>query len=245
MTAVRVHHVESGRPDGPAVVLAGSLGSTLEMWDAQVARLAERFRVVRVDHPGHGGSPRAAFDGMAGLAREVLAAAGAASFSFVGLSLGAAVGLQLALDVPDRLERLVVASAAPRFATRESWHERANTVRERGLEAIVDATMERWFTPDFDDVQRFREMFLSTDAEGYARCCDALRDWDVGGRLDGVRVPTLAIAAADDPSTPPDRVSAIAGEIPGARLAEVPDARHLVNVERPDVFNALLLEHLG
>ena len=85
---------------------------------------------------------------------------------------------------------------------------------------------------------------MATPQEGYARCCEALREWDVRGHLDAVRAPTLVIAAADDPSTPPDGLEAIAAEIPDSRLVVIEDARHLVNVERADEVNAALLEFL-
>jgi len=105
--------------------------------------------------------------------------------------------------------------------------------------------LERWFTPEFPDVRRYREMLVSTPAEGYARCCEALRDWDARGRLGAVRAPTLAVAGADDPSTPPAQLEAIAGEIEGARLVVLDGARHLANVERAAEFNDALVAHLA
>jgi len=109
---------------------------------------------------------------------------------------------------------------------------------------VADIVLERWFTPGFRDVQRYRDMLLSTDAEGYVGCCIALRDWDARGRLGGVKAPTLAIAGADDPSTPPHDLRAIVDEIPGAQLLVIEKARHLVNAERADEFNDAVLAHL-
>ena len=121
------------------------------------------------------GAPRSAeASGVSELARRVLDAVGEGSFSFVGLSLGGAVGIQLALDVPDRIERLVLACTSARFGEPQQWLDRASLVRREGLAAIVDAVLARWFTPSFGDVDGFREMFLSVDPEGYARCCEAL-----------------------------------------------------------------------
>jgi 3-oxoadipate enol-lactonase len=230
--------------DGERVlVLAGSLGSTLEMWDAQVPPLAERFRVLRYDHPGHGRSPLLDVRGVAGLAAEVVALLdelGLERVSFCGLSLGGAVGMRLALEAPDRLERLVLCSTSMRFATPEFWEERTRIVREQGVEAIVDVVLERWFTPELEDVRRYRDMVVSTPAEGYARCCEALREWDVRGQLGGVRMPTLVVAGREDPSTPLPDLEAIAAEIPGAELVVLERARHLANIERADDFNAAL-----
>jgi 3-oxoadipate enol-lactonase len=227
------------------VVLCGSLGSSAAMWDAQVPGLeGAGFDVVRVDHPGHGGAPVEPVADVTDLARRVLAQVGAERFSFVGLSLGGAVGMRLAVDAPERIDRLVLMCTSPSFAPAEAWRQRAALVRAEGLEPVVETILARWFTPAFPDLRRFREMFLATDAEGYARCCDALVVWDAGDRLERIKAPTLCVAGAEDPSTPPDELESIASRIPRSRLEVVPDARHLANVERPAEVNRLLLEHL-
>jgi 3-oxoadipate enol-lactonase len=241
-----LHHRVDGEGER-VVVLLGSLGSTLDMWNAQVPALAERFRVLRVDHPGHGGSPLLYVRSLEGITQDVVALLDELRLdrvSFCGLSLGGAVGMRLALDAPERLDRLVLCSTSMRFATPDFWEERARVVREQGVEAIADLVLERWFTPDFADVRRYRDMLVSTPAEGYARCCEALRDWDVRGKLGDVGLQTLVVAGADDPSTPPADLEAIASEIPGARLIVLDRARHLVNVERADEVNADLLSFL-
>jgi 3-oxoadipate enol-lactonase len=225
------------------VVLCGSLGSTSAMWDPQLPALRGR-RVVAVEHPGHGGAPLHDVQTVGDLAARVLAEAGGGTFSFVGLSLGGAVGMRLALDAPDRLEKLVLACTSARFGEPDGWHERAATVREHGLEAIVDAVLARWFTPAFGDVERFREQFLSVDPEGYARCCEAIARWDVRTELERITAPTLVVSATEDPSTPPAMGEELANGIPGARFEVLEHAAHLANVERPDHFNRLLEEHL-
>jgi len=226
-------------PERGTVVLCGSLGAPAAMWDLQLPALAGQT-VVRVDHPGHGEAPLADVGDVADLVRRVLDAAGDARFSFVGLSLGGAIGMQLALAAPERLERLVLASTAARFGEPEQWLERAATVRAYGLGAIVDAVLGRWFTPSFDGVDLYREYFLNTDPEGYARCCEALSRFDVRDALGAVDVPTLAIAATEDPTTPPDVVETIAHSIPDSRFEVIEGAAHLVNVERSHEFNRLL-----
>ena len=128
------------------VVLCGSLGSTSAMWAPQLPALAGR-RVVTVEHPGHGDAPVTDVQTVSDLAARVPAEAGDDTFSFVGLSLGGAIGMRLALDAPDRIEKLVLACTAARFGEPDAWHERAETVREQGLEAIADAVLARWFTP--------------------------------------------------------------------------------------------------
>jgi len=230
-----------------AVALSGSLGSTVDMWEPQIPALAKRFRVLRLDHPGHGGSPLLDVRSVKGIAQEVVALLDELALrqvSFCGLSLGGAVGMRLAIDAPERLDRLVLCCTSMRFATPDFWDDRARIVREDRVEAIADVVLERWFTPEFEDVRRYREMLVSTPREGYARCCEAVRDWDVRGQLGEVRAPTLVIAGADDPSTPPAELEAIAGEIPDARLVVLGRACHLANVERADEFNAALVSFL-
>ena len=121
-------------------------------------------------------------------------------------------------------------------------HVRAALVRQEGLEAIVDAVLARWFTAGVPT--GYREMFLSTDRESYARCCDALASWDARDELARIDTPTLCVAGADDPSTPPEHLESIARAIPRARLETIARARHLANVERADEFNRLLTEFL-
>jgi 3-oxoadipate enol-lactonase len=225
------------------VVLCGSLGATSAVWERQAPALAGR-RVVTVEHPGHGGAPVSDARDMAALGRRVLDAAGEEPFAFVGLSLGGAVGMRLALDAPGRVERLVLACTSARFGAPEQWLERADVVRREGLGSIVDTILARWFTPAFAERERFRELFLSTDPEGYARCCEALAAWDAREELHAIDVPTLVVSGAEDVAAPPEAGALVADRIPGARHVVLEDAAHLANVERPDAFNPLLEEFL-
>jgi len=222
-----------------SVLLCGSLGSTAAMWEPQLQVLTD---VTIVEHPGHGAAPLIAKADIDVLAERVLDAV-PGKVSLVGLSLGGAVVLRAAALAPDRIERLVVACTAPRFGPPAQWHERAGTVRAEGLGAIVDAVMQRWFTPGFE-VTPWREMFLSVDAEGYARCCEGLAGWEAHGDLARIAAPTLVIAGSVDPTAAPEQARVIAEGIRGARLEVIDGAAHLANVERPDDFNRLLEEHL-
>ncbi len=226
------------------VVLCGSLGATGEMWNAQADALSG-FDVIPVEHPGHDGARMEDVRDVQALAQRVLDLVHAERFSFVGLSLGGAVGMHLALEAPDRVERLVLAATSARFGTPETWDERIALVRSGGMDAVADAVLPRWFTPAFGDVQTFRAMLVSTPPEVYVRYCELLRENDLSGRLGAIDAPTLAIAGAEDPTSPPEHLEAIAAEIPNARLVVIPRGAHLVNVERADEFNDALLAHLA
>jgi 3-oxoadipate enol-lactonase len=233
---MKLHHVSAG--DGPTLCLVGSLGSSLAMWEPQLDALRD-FRVVRVDLPGHGGSPIPDEPfAVADVGRAVLELAGEGA-SFCGLSLGGVVCMWIAAHA--RVDRVVLACTKPAFRPPEQWQERAETVRRDGLAAIVDAVMARWFTSDADPgvVAKAREMFLATPREGYARCCEALRDADLSRELARIEAPLLVVGGAEDPSVTPAEIAALPG-----RHEIVPGAAHLASMERPREFNALLTAFL-
>ncbi|SDQ36198.1 3-oxoadipate enol-lactonase [Thermostaphylospora chromogena] len=247
------HHEIIGAPDAPPLILASALGAAGRMWDPQRAALAERFRVIVYDHRGHGRSPVPpgpyTLDDLGGDVLALLDHLGLSSVRFAGLSLGGMVGMWLASHAPERVERLALLCTSARLGTPEVWRERAEAVRRGGTAAVADAVLERWFTPDLrrrspETVAAVRETFLSTPAEGYAACCAAIETMDLTGDLASITAPTLVLAAKDDPSTPVEpHAKTIADGIAGARLVIVPDAAHLVNVERPDVVTRHLLDH--
>ncbi|MDP9260288.1 MAG: 3-oxoadipate enol-lactonase [Actinomycetota bacterium] len=243
-----------GPADAPVVVLSNSLGTTLEMWEPQVPALGERFAVLRYDHPGHGtsrGSPKAtSVEALARGVLEILDERGLERVSFCGLSLGGAVGMWLAMHEPERIDRLALACTSARFGVRENWLARAATVRAGGVEAVADAVLQLWFTQRTHRdapglVRAYRAMMTSAAREGYAGCCEALADWDAGDELSAIRAPTLVLAGSEDPATPPAQGEAIARRIAGARLSVLEGAGHLANLEEPEAFNRLLLDHLA
>jgi len=248
---VRLHHRFDGPEGAPVLVLANSIGTALELWDAQVPALARRFRLLRYDQLGHGRSevPPGPYT-VELLGRELvglLDGLGIERVSFAGISVGGAVGMWLAAERPERLERLVLACTSARFGDPEIWRERAEGVRgEEGMRAVTEASLGRWFTAAAapEDVERLRRMLLATPPEGYAACCDALGAWDFREELGRVQAPTLVVAASEDPSTPPEQGRLLATRIPDARLHVIVGAAHLVNVERPAEFTEVVLEHL-
>jgi 3-oxoadipate enol-lactonase len=252
--SARLHHRLDGPEGAPVLVLSDSLGSRHTMWDVQAPDLVERFRLLRYDHRGHGQSevPDGPYE-IADLGRDVLALLdelGIERASLCGLSLGGMTGMWLGINAPDRIERLVLSSTAAHFPPAEMWTERAEVARSEGTGALADATLERWFTPAFherrpEEIERFRQMLDTTPGEGYAGCCEAIREMDMRADLGSIKAPTLVIAGDDDPSTPPDWNRELAEAIPGADFRMLQDARHIANVARPREFTDLVLGHLG
>lgn len=250
---VEVHHRVDGGGDRAALVLSGSLATTLEMWDPQMPSLIERFRVIRYDLRGHGRSPAGAAPfGVEDLGADLvglLDRLGLERAHLCGLSLGGMATMWVAATAPERVDRLVLCATSTRIGTRQSWGERAAAVRAGGMASIADTVLGIWFTPGFrarraDDLDRFRGMLLSTDPDVYAACCDLLGRTDLADRLSSIRARTLAIAGSEDPSTPPEHARSLAAGIRGARTAVIDGAAHLVNVERPAEFDRAVLTHL-
>ena len=253
MTA-ELHHRFDGPDDAPVVMLSNSLGVALEMWDDQLPALTEHFRVLRYDQRGHGRTPAPPGPyAIADLGRDALAlldGLGLERVAFGGCSLGGMTGMWLAINAPERIDRLALCCTSAYLPPREMWVERAATVREHGMEPIVEGaagalvhpgagrapTRGAWRPP--------RRMLLAVDPEGYAGCCEAIADHDLRDSLGRIEAPTLIIAGAEDPATPPDHARVIEAGIDGARLVVLDDARHLANVERPDEVNRELLDHL-
>ena len=184
-------------PEGaPVVVLSNSLGTTQELWERQLPALAEHFRVLTYDHPGHGSSPLpeppCTVESLAHGLLALLDELEIERVSLCGVSLGGMVGMALALDAPERVERLVLACTSAYLGPPEAWAERARIVRADGMEAIADVVVGRWFTTALareepETVARFRAMLTATPPEGYARCCEALGAWDARERISGDR----------------------------------------------------------
>jgi 3-oxoadipate enol-lactonase/4-carboxymuconolactone decarboxylase len=230
-----VNHRLDGPEYAPVVMFANSLGTTLEMWDAQVEALRDRYRVLRFDYRGHRTVLELAKDALALLDRLEIA-----RVSFCGVSLGGAVGMTIARRAPERIERLALCATALEFGPPEQWHERAATVLSEGMAAIAPAGLERWFTPDADPelVARFDAMLRSQQAEAYAACCEALADYELSDAE--FSMPTLTIAGHHDPVTPPAKLAAI----PANRHVVIGGARHMVNAEQAEAFNAILVPFL-
>jgi 3-oxoadipate enol-lactonase len=253
--AVKLHHALDGALDGPALLLGGSLGTTLEMWEPQLTALAPIAQLVRFDHRGHGRSPVPAGPyRIDDLGRDVLRLMDDLQLeraSYCGLSIGGMVGQWLAINAPERLDRLILICTAAFLAPADPWLERAATVRSAGTpEVIADAVVTRWFTAPFaethpDTVARHRAMIAATDPGGYAACCEAIAAMDLRAGLPSVRAPALVLSGAQDPSIPPSHSRIIADAIPGSRYELLDPAAHLATVERADAVNELLAGFLG
>jgi 3-oxoadipate enol-lactonase len=243
-----------GPDSGTVVMLSHSLASDLNMWEAQVPTLTGAgFKVLRYDSRGHGGSnvPSGPYtiQMLADDATALLDSLGIKRVHFCGLSMGGMVGQFIGARKPDRLLSLVLSSTSAHMPPPHLWNERIDAVRNGGMKAVADATIDRWFTgigrkqiPE--RVRAIRESILATSPDGFCACCEAIRDMDLREALPDIAVRTMVMVGAFDPGTPVSAAEFIHERIPSSQLVVIPESAHFVNVERHEAFNEALVAFL-
>ncbi|HZC63316.1 MAG TPA: 3-oxoadipate enol-lactonase [Streptosporangiaceae bacterium] len=250
---VRLAATLDGPRDAPVLVLGNSLGTIRDLWEPQLTTLGERFRLLRYEHRGHGGSP--APPGpytLADLGADVLRLLddfGVEHASYCGVSLGGMIGMWLAANAPGRIDALGLCCTSARFPDTDLWVRRAAAVRDGGLPPISARVVSRWFTPAFaarhpSVPAAFAATLDGVDPEGYAGCCDAIAAMDLRPALAGITAPTLVISGSEDPATPPWHGAVMARGITRSRLAVIRGASHLASVSNPGEVTAALSAHL-
>lgn len=257
INATLLHYRLAGPPDAPALVFVNSLGTDARIWDGVIERFSQQYRCLSYDKRGHGLSdtPEGEYrledqlDDLEGLLdhlqldRIVLA----------GVSVGGLIGQGLALRAPRRLAGLVLCCTAPKMGNAALWSQRIEAVRDRGMAAIADAIMERWFSPGFrsgrpDELAGWRNLFLRTDAAGYAATCATLRDADLTTSIRTLSLPALVVAGDADLAAPLELVRANADSMPGARFEVLPGVGHIPSIEQPEALSGLIetfLQEIG
>jgi 3-oxoadipate enol-lactonase len=242
------HCAVEGKAGAPWIVASNSLATNLSLWDAFAQSAADRYRVFRYDQRGHGGSsagkpPYA----MADLARDALALmdeVGISKAHWIGISMGGATGWGIAQSAPERLLSATLCNTVINATAAGDWEERLALVRKQGLQVLVEPTLERWFTKkSVADKARcvdlVRRMIETTSVDGFTGCANALQTFDFSRDLESIRVPMLLVAGAED-GNKPQTMAADAKRVPVARLAIVPEAGHLCNIENPAAFNRIV-----
>jgi 3-oxoadipate enol-lactonase len=258
MTAngIGMHYTLNGPASAPVVMLSHSLATTLAMWEPQVAALAARYRVLRYDTRGHGGTdaPAGAYtlDLLAEDARALLQALDIRRVHFVGLSMGGMIGQMLGLKHPELLRSLVLCDTSSRVPAeaRSMWDERIRMAETQGMEPLVQSTIARWFTPSYiaahpEVVDPVRAMIRQTPPQGFAGCGQAIKMLDLTDQLQRIGTPTLVVVGEDDPGTPVAASRTIHERIRGSELVILKSAAHLSNVEQPEAFTRAVLAFLG
>lgn len=247
-----IHYEVEGSADKPALMLCNSLGTTLHMWDVQMPSLLQHFRVVRYDRRGHGksGVPTGPYnmDMLGKDALAVLDATGIQKTNWCGLSMGGMIGMWMSANAPERIDRSILSNTSSYMEAKQMWSDRIALVKEKGLGAIVQGTLERWFTKGFrdsqpDKVKPIGDMFLATNPEGFMGCAAAVRDMDHRPLLPKIKAPTLVIAGTHDAGTTPEMAEYIKAHVPGAELKML-DAAHIANIEQQSAYTDTMLKFL-
>jgi 3-oxoadipate enol-lactonase len=246
-----------GPERAPVLILSNSLGTTLEMWDAQLPELGQCLRLLRYDTRGHGQSevtPVGANGGYTAelLGQDVLALADALAlprFAFCGLSMGGLIGQWLGVHAGNRLSHLVLCNTAAKIGTAEGWNARISSVLGSGMAETASGAIGRWFTPEFAaaepaQVEVVRQQLLSSPPAGYAANCAAVRDADFREQLGQIQAPVLFVAGTRDPVTTVADAEAVVAAIPDATLLPL-EAAHLSNIGARADFDAALRRFLG
>ncbi len=248
---VQLHYREDGDPEGAPIVFANSLGTDLRLWDKVVALLPPGLRIIRYDKRGHGLSscPPGPYS-MGALVRDIerlLDLLEVREAMFVGLSIGGMIAQGLAVKRLDLVRALVLSNTGAKIGQPAMWAERIEAARAGGIEALADATMQRWFSRDFRataELDAWRNMMVRQPLEGYLGCSAAISGTDFYTPTSGLRLPTLGIAGSEDGSTPPDLVRETVDLVPGSQFKLIRRAGHLPCVEKPEEYATLLTEFL-
>ena len=241
-----------GTPNSPVLVLSNSLGSEMMMWDELIPHLLPYFRVLQYDTRGHGGSKNDinkegySIELLGEDVIDLLNQLNIETAFFCGLSMGGLIGQYLGINYPQRFKKIVLSNTGAKIGNEERWNSRIETISKKGLEAIVEDTMERWFTDDFrklnpEKVAATHAMFLRSDVQGYSNCCSAIRDADFRDKLQNLEVETLVITGDEDPVTNVEQADFLVSKIPKASF-KVLHARHLSATEFPEEFAKTLIE---
>ncbi len=241
---------------GPWVMVAHGLATDLTMWDELVDVFKGRYRVLRYDARGHGGSPATAgdysLDMLVADAVGILDMLGIAQCHFGGLSMGGMVTLGMLLDHPARITSAFIADSrhttTPDFTA--AWHARAEEVQQGGIDAVVAPTVRRWSSEGLavrnpTVVARLEAMIRRTSDHGYRGCAAALARLNYGHRLGEINRPTLLICGSEDHGAPPENTRQMHAAIKGSRFLAIEQAGHISNIEHPDIFNDAVVRFLG
>jgi 3-oxoadipate enol-lactonase len=253
---IEISYEIHGKEGAPWLVLSHSLACSVRMWDPQIAALKDEYRILAYDTRGHGATeaPKGAY------ALELLADDLSALLKtlkierthFCGLSMGGMIGQTFALKYPGVFETLTLADTTSRYPAEAlpTWQERIKTVEAKGMEPLVQATIERWFTEAFRKnqpavVDGVRKLILATPVAGYVGCCHAIPKINLTARLKEIHCPILVIVGEQDPGTPVAMAKEIHDNAPGSKLVVLPQAAHLANLEQPAGFTRALREFLS
>ena len=256
VNGISVNYTLEGPATAPVVTMSHSLATDLSMWDPTAPALTGRFRVLRYETRGHGQTeaPKGAYtlDQLADDALALLKALGIQKTHWVGLSMGGMIGQTLALKAPELFASLSLCDTSSRIPpeAKPLWDERIHTAETKGMEPLVEGTLNRWFTAPYKAkggpvIETVAGMIRSTPPAGYIGCCQAISGLNLTDRIGAIKAPTLIIVGEDDQGTPVAASKVMNEKIPGSQLVILESAAHLSNMEQPEAFTNGLVGFLS
>ena len=251
VNGTELNYEVSGKEGAPWLVLSHSLACSVRMWDPQVEAFKDKYRILNYDMRGHGASaaPGGAysFDMLCGDVLGLMDQLGIQKARYAGLSIGGMIGQHLALKAPQRFEKMVFADTThtqPPDAIKQ-WEDRIRIAETQGMKALVQGTMERWFTEpnrNTPQAKRISDLIAATPVAGYVGCGRAIMTLNTTSRLKDIKVPVLAITGEQDAAAGGTKF--IGENIPGAKYVGIPNAAHIANVEQAEKFTQALRDFL-
>jgi 3-oxoadipate enol-lactonase len=243
-------------PEGaPVVMVSHGIATSLEIWTQVSRHLSAKYRVIRYDSRGHGGSdaPKGDYslEMLGDDAVGMMDALNIRKVHYGGLSLGGMTAIGMAINHPDRLHSAICCDARGTATAEfvEGWKERIKNVREKGMEVLVEPTVSRWLTKAFYEnktsTDPLRTLIRNTPVDGYCGSAVALQGLNYGPRLGNIKVPMLYLTGAQDGGAPPAVMREMAEQTSGAQFVEIPNAGHISTVEQPKAVADAIDKFIG
>ena len=256
VNGIEMYYEVHGKEGAPWLTLSHSLACSVRMWDPQIEAFKDRYRILAYDTRGHGESMAPAgpytLEMLAADLHALLKHLNIERTHFAGLSMGGMIGQTFALKYPGVLASLILADTTSRYPADAAgvWAERIKTVETRGMQPLVQSTLERWFTEPFrkahpEVVGRIGALIASTPVAGYVGCSHAIPKINLTARLKEIKCPVLVICGEQDGGTPPAMAREIHDNAPGSKLVLIPQAAHISNMEQPQAFTRAMEQFLA
>jgi len=256
VNGIEMYYEVHGKEGAPWLTLSHSLACSVRMWDPQIEAFKDRYRILAYDTRGHGESMAPAgpytLEMLAADLHALLKHLNIERTHFAGLSMGGMIGQTFALKYPGVLASLILADTTSRYPADAAgvWAERIKTVETRGMQPLVQSTLERWFTEPFrkahpEVVGRIGALIASTPVAGYVGCSHAIPKINLTARLKEIKCAVLVICGEQDAGTPPAMAREIHDNAPGSKLVLIPQAAHISNLEQPQAFTRAMEQFLA
>lgn len=254
----KIFYIEENPEASSTVLLLHGLGATSESWRLQFPVLAQKgYHVIAPDVPGFGQSPcpkdfKITIPAVTKIIAQFLELHGKGKNHVIGISMGGTLALQLVLDYPSLVDRLILVNTFANLEMRSLrmlpyYMLRFIMVHTLGLGAQARLVVKKLFPrPDQELLrQELTRQILQSDPRVYRATMRALTGFDVSHRLGDIERPTMIVSGAEDTTVPLERQSQLAKGIRFAKHVVIPGAGHAVIVEAPQEFNAHMVNFLS